>query len=41
MYFSINIQSKECDTVRVVVRCRPMNQKEIGQGFKSAIKVSV
>ncbi|XP_071786480.1 kinesin-II 85 kDa subunit-like [Asterias amurensis] len=31
--------NKADDNVRVVVRCRPLNDKEVGQGFKSIVNV--
>ncbi|KAL8622264.1 Kinesin-like protein kif3a [Nucella lapillus] len=30
---------KEVDNVRVIVRCRPLNEKEVSQGCKMAVKV--
>ena len=32
-------KSRTDDCVRVVVRCRPLNEKEKGQGFKSIAKI--
>ena len=31
--------SKADDNVRVVVRCRPLNEKEVSQGFNSIVTV--
>ena len=31
---------KEVDNVRVSVRCRPLNEKEVSQGCKVAVKVN-
>ena len=32
---------KDVDNVRVAVRCRPLNEKEVQQGCKMAVKVSL
>ena len=31
---------KEADNVRVVVRCRPLNEKEVSNGNQMAVKVN-
>lgn len=39
-FVDYNIQMEEAEKVRVVVRCRPMSQREISQGHKVAVRVS-
>ena len=33
-------ENQDNDNVRVCVRCRPINEKEIGQGFHQVVQVS-
>ena len=37
-YFILQV-NQDTDNVRVIVRCRPMNDKEKGSGHKMAVKV--
>ena len=39
LFFLLQGNNKADDNVRVVVRCRPLNDKEVGQGFKSIVNV--
>lgn len=43
--FLVYLQSKksvkEADNVRVVVRCRPLNEKEVANGNQMAVKVNM
>lgn len=34
-------KSKKSESVKVVVRCRPLNEKEISENYESIVKMNV
>ncbi len=37
--FHIQSKKKAGESVKVIIRCRPMNEKEVGQGFERCVSL--